>query len=355
MKRYKVAIVGAGIGASHLQAYLQLPDKFEVTCLCDLDTKRASQALQGHPAIAHTTDLGAVLASADIELVDICLPPQLHYQACSDVLAAGKHAVCEKPLTASVSEAEQLKQQAQHAGRQVFPVFQYRYGPGASQLLALIKAGLTGKAYVASLETHWHRDSDYYAVDWRGTWAGELGGAIVSHAIHIHDWLSFALGPVAQVYAQLGTRVNAIEVEDCAALSLQMTSGALATSSVTLGAAGDTSRLRFCFEKLTAASGTTAYQFADDNWSFSARAPHPQAAVDACVAAVPEALAGFAGLFDSIYHCLEGLPHHAVTIDDAIASVGLASAIYHAARTQTPQQLPLGPDHPLYQGWLPES
>jgi predicted dehydrogenase len=57
-------------------------------------------------------------------------------------------------------------------------------------------------------------------VPWRGTWAGEAGGAILGHAIHAHDLLCRYFGPVAQVQARLATRVNEIETEDCAAVSM---------------------------------------------------------------------------------------------------------------------------------------
>jgi hypothetical protein len=59
------------------------------------------------------------------------------------------------------------------------------------------------------------------------------------------------LGPVSSIYAKLSTRVNDIEVEDCAALSLEMSNGALVTSSITLGAAEDVSRIKICFSNLT--------------------------------------------------------------------------------------------------------
>ena len=84
----------------------------------------------------------------------------------------------------------------QQTGRKVFPVFQYRYGAGAAKLQKLMAAGLAGTPLVGSLETHWHRDEAYYAVNWRGSWAGERGGTILGHAIHIHDWLSFAFGEI---------------------------------------------------------------------------------------------------------------------------------------------------------------
>jgi hypothetical protein len=55
------------------------------------------------------------------------------------------------------------------------------------------------------------------------------------------------MGPVAEVTALTDTRVNQIETEDCAALAFRMQNGALATSSVTLGAGNDTTRLTLLF------------------------------------------------------------------------------------------------------------
>src|SRR5690606_23848314 len=107
-----------------------------------------------------------------------------------------------------------------------------------------------------------------------------------------------------------------IEVEDCAALAIRMQSGALVTSSVTLGAADDTSRLRFCFEGLTAESGRLPYRPAEDRWTFTARAPAAQAAIDACLAAVPAVPAGYAGLFAAIGDALDGRPGGEVTLED---------------------------------------
>ena len=185
----RVAIIGAGIGAEHLDGYRALPDRFQVATLCDLDTARAAKATGGDPGIAISGDLEAVLADPAIDLIDVCLPPHLHFPVSMKALQAGKHVICEKPIVRSLDEADQLQAAAEASGRQVFPVFQYRYGPGLAQLKALQAAGLAGRAYVASLETHWNRDAAYYAIPWRGTWAGESGGALLGHAIHAHDLL----------------------------------------------------------------------------------------------------------------------------------------------------------------------
>lgn len=348
----EVAILGAGIGAQHLDGFLAVPDRFRVRWICDLDAARARPLCERSGA-RFTTDMAQVLADPAVAVVDVCLPPDLHFAACSAALEAGKQVICEKPLVPSLAQADRLAEIAARTGRQVFPVFQYRYGPGTAQLRALIAAGLAGRPLVATLETHWHRPAEYYAVPWRGTWAGERGGAILGHAIHIHDLLAWLLGPVAEVHAMLATRVNAIEVEDCAALAIRLESGALATSSVTLGAATDTSRLRLAFEHLTVESGLNPYRPAEGQWTFTARAPAEQAAVDAVLAKVTAPLAGYAGLFAAVAAALDGRPGDEVTLADARRSLEFVTAVYHSARTHAPVALPLGPEHPLYSGWTP--
>lgn len=349
---HNVAIVGAGIGAQHLDGFLALPETYRVTHICDLDAARAAPLCTASGA-AYAADFKALLADPAVEIIDICLPPKLHFETCAAALEAGKHVICEKPLVASLAEADRLAEIAARTGRQVFPVFQYRYGPGIAQLKALIAAGLAGKPYVATLETHWNRQPDYYAIPWRGTWAGEQGGAILGHAIHIHDLVADILGPVAEVHALLATRVNIIEVEDCAALSLRMESGALVTSSVTLGAATDTSRLRFVFEGFTAESARNPYRPAEGEWTFAARAPTSQAAIEAALADVQPVAPGYAGLFAAAAEALAGRPGAEVTLTDARRSLEFVTAVYAASRSGAPVALPLGPDHPLYGGWMP--
>ncbi|MBP0482507.1 Gfo/Idh/MocA family protein [Sagittula salina] len=347
-----VAIIGAGIGREHLAAYQQLPELFEVVTLCDLDVARA-KAVAGPCGVAVCSSLDAVLAS-DVDLIDICLPPHLHLAACEKALAAGKDVICEKPLVASLAEADRLIAAAEASGRRVFPVFQYRYGPGTAQLRAVLESGLVGKLYAGTIETHWNRDAAYYAVDWRGTWAGERGGAILGHAIHIHDYLPAFLGPVARVYAELATRVNDIDVEDCAALSLRMQSGAVLTSSVTLGGATDMTRMRLVFEGVTVETGLSPYAPAAHGWTFTARAPATQAQLDAVLATVGPEEVGFVGFFRAVAEALAGDGARAVTLADGRRSLEFVSAVYQSARTSLPVSLPLGPDFPLYGSWLPQ-
>jgi len=348
-----VAIIGAGIGREHLLAYLELPEQFKVTTICELDAARAKNLIALSPDIIHESDLDAVLNNPAIDIIDVCLPPHQHFETCVRALEAGKQVICEKPLVASVHDADRLKVCCDKSGLSVFPVFQYRYGLGGQQMRKLIDSGIAGKAFTGTLETHWNRDTAYYEPEWRGTWTGEQGGAVLNHAIHIHDWLSFVFGPVRSVYADLATRVNEIEVEDCAALSIRMANGALVTSSITLGAADDTTRLRFCFAGLTAESGSAPYAPAEDPWIFTARAPTEQKTIDEQLAGMDAPPSGYVGLFSGIADALSGISGNEVTLADGRHSLEFVSAVYHSARTGRPVELPLTEEHVTYRGWQP--
>jgi predicted dehydrogenase len=196
-----------------------------VATLCDLDTDRAMAVAGGDVTLRIVSDIAGILVDDSIDLVDICLPPHLHAEVAIAALDAGKHVICEKPLARSLPRSTPFATPRTASPGTLFPVFQYRFGPAFSALDEMVREGLTGPPVVASLETHWNRGPDYYAVPWRGTWAGEAGGAILGHAIHAHDLLCRYFGPVAQVQAQLATRVNEIETEDCAAISMGSATG----------------------------------------------------------------------------------------------------------------------------------
>jgi predicted dehydrogenase len=349
---HRVAIIGAGIGAEHLEAYRNLPGLFDVRVMCDLDAARARNVV-GQDAIRVVTELQAVLSDDGIDLVDICLPPHLHVSTALAAIRAGKVVICEKPIACNLADIDQLIEVANQRQARVFPVFQYRYGPALAQLRALIDNGMTGKAFAASFETHWSRDAAYYDVAWRGTWEGEQGGAILGHAIHAHDLMTWALGPVAHVSASLATRVNPIETDDCAAISCQMQSGALVSSSVTLGAATDTSRIKIMFENLTAESGSNPYAPGADPWTFTARGELDQAKLDRFVSQVSDVKTGFAGFLEAAAHDLKHGTKTCVSLEDGRRSVELVTAIYQAARSGERVALPLDRNAPLYKGWQP--
>jgi predicted dehydrogenase len=270
---WSVAVVGCGIGRAHIAGYRSHPGKFQVLALCDIDEKGLAAVGDEFSIPRRTKSIDDVLRMEDVEIVDICTPPALHVAQTLAALAAGKEVVCEKPLAGSLSEVDRvIAAEARAAGR-VMPVFQYRYGDSLQKAKRIIELGIAGKPYLATVETAWRRTPAYYETPWRGRRETELGGVLLTHAIHSHDLLTYLMGPVASVFARTATRVNPVEVEDCAVASLVMQSGALASLAATLGSHQEVSRLRLCFKHVTFESSQKPYAPGDEPWQIIPASP----------------------------------------------------------------------------------
>ncbi len=355
----RVGIAGLGVGRGHAEAYLALSDCFELSAVCDVDEVKAqtwAAAWGSHRVCREFSELCAV---PDLDVIDICTPSFLHFSQIKQALAAGKHVICEKPIAGSLGEIDDLIVAEASSGRRLLPIFQYRFGSGIQKLKHLVDQGIAGRPYVATVETHWRRQGAYYE-RWHGRWERELGGPIVTLAVHAHDVICSILGPVRRVYATMATRVNPIETEDCVAATLEMANGALVTSSVTTGSAKQISRLRFCFSNLAAESNTEPYTQTADPWTFTGDSPEIDGQIEAALARFTPGPGRFVGQFLSCYDALTGVaePPGAkgllrVTLADARASIELITALYHSAETGNPVELPIARDHPKYAGWRP--
>ena len=164
----------------------------------------------------------------------------------------------------------------------------------------IIDRGLAGRPYLATVETAWKRTPEYYKMAWRGRWESARGGVLLSQATHLHDLLTYLLGPVASVFARTTTRVNPVEVEDCAVASLVMRSGALAALSATLGSHKEISRLRFCCEHVTLKSAQAPYSPGDDPWEFVPASPEVADRIADALAGHGFVSSGFAGIVGSL-------------------------------------------------------
>jgi predicted dehydrogenase len=352
MRRLKVGVVGSGIGASHIEGYQALPDLYEVAAVCDIDTARAAAVAENYGVPATVGRLEDLLAR-DLDVIDICTPSGLHQSQAIAALQAGFHTVVEKPVAKSLAEVDAVAEAEAASGRRLCPIFQYRFGHGFQKLRHLMAKGLAERPSVATAETHWWRGPGYYAeARWRGTFAGELGGCLTTHAIHIHDLLCEVLGPLASVHARTSNRLKRNETEDMAVLSLEFTCGAFATSSVTLGSRQEMSRLRFCFENLVAESGLDPYNPGHEPWTF----PHDDPDARARIAAALEDFAPLPERFIGQFHRLHGALTTAaplpVTLTDARRAIELLTAGYYSAMTGEAVALPVPPGHPFYDGWF---
>lgn len=111
----KIALVGYGHwGPNYARLMFQRSDCEFWACV-DTDAVRRQQARTDYPSVGVSDDLTGVLNNRSIDAVIIATPAHTHYALVQQCLAAGKHVLCEKPLSLCAAECEQLYQQALRA------------------------------------------------------------------------------------------------------------------------------------------------------------------------------------------------------------------------------------------------
>src|SRR5829696_9970252 len=111
----------AFMGAAHSQAWRNVHRFFDVpvtprmAALCGRNPGRAGAAAVRLGWSAVETDWRALVRRDDVGLVDVCTPGDSHAEIAIEALAAGKHVLCEKPLSNSVAEAEDMVAAAERA------------------------------------------------------------------------------------------------------------------------------------------------------------------------------------------------------------------------------------------------
>jgi predicted dehydrogenase len=143
----------------------------------------------------------ALIADPDLDAVYNPLPNALHAEWTIRALEAGKHVLCEKPIAATVAEAEAMAAAATRAGRVLVEAFHYRYHPLFARLRALIESGEIGE--VRHLEAHFCipmlRRGD---IRWNASLAG---GALMDagcYTVHLLRHLAAAEPTVVDARAQ---------------------------------------------------------------------------------------------------------------------------------------------------------
>ncbi|HEY2423974.1 MAG TPA: Gfo/Idh/MocA family oxidoreductase, partial [Chthoniobacterales bacterium] len=327
------------------------PDQFDLVALCDIDPAKASQVARDLNVRDVVHDFRDLLTRTDVDVIDLCTPPYQHFDQLQSGLKAGKHMICEKPLLGSLSEVDRLSDLVAESEKQVMPIFQYRFGHGLQKLKHLVDRKLTGEAFVFNVDVAWWRSEEYYRdKPWRGKRSTELGGALLSQAIHAVDMIFYILGPAKTVSAFTRTRVSPIDVEDCVAIAVELADGSLGTISVTLGSITQISRHRFTFRRLTAESNTEPYSNSREPWSISAVDKASEAAITEALNDFKPQFEGYEGQFSRFFTALQDGGELPVTIEDARRSLEFIGAVYHSNESGERVELPLGRQHPKYYG-----
>ena len=170
-----------------------------------------------------------LVADPEIDVVCIATPTGTHRDIAVAAAAAGKHVLTEKPIATTLADADAMIDACAAANVQLGVIFMYRFMDTARKMKEAIDTGLIGRPVLGECIGKFWRDQAYYdSAEWRGTWAVEGGGSLMTQTSHTLDLMLWMLGPVAQVAGFFTvTPAHSIETEDLVVGSLRFASGAL--------------------------------------------------------------------------------------------------------------------------------
>ena len=168
-----------------------------------------------------------LIQSGEVDAVVIATPHWLHGELAIQALKAGLDVLCEKPLTVTVAEADEVLEAAGQSRGIFAVVHQKRFEPAYLYTKELLDSGELGSIYRCSMvESAWRSENYYRSSPWRGTWKGEGGGVLLNQAPHILDRYAWLCGMPETVTARCDTALHDIEVEDTASAILHHANGA---------------------------------------------------------------------------------------------------------------------------------
>jgi predicted dehydrogenase len=150
-KEIQFGILGWGYWGPKIARNLASLSQGAVTMVADMDSYRLASLKAQQPSLRITTRAADVFES-DVDAVVIVTPVNTHYMLAREALLAGKHVLVEKPLTANVSQAEELVALAKQQQRILMVGHTFEYNPGVNELRKLIQNDDLGKIYCIEAE-----------------------------------------------------------------------------------------------------------------------------------------------------------------------------------------------------------
>jgi predicted dehydrogenase len=233
-----VGVIGLGtIHDGHVRGYQQASDVCRITAVCDIDVSLAERRASELNAAPYV-DYHELLASDDLDVVDVILPHNLHFAVVRESLLHGKHTLVEKPMAVSSKEARQLLDLAEERGVSFTVAENTRFVTAYLRALEILRAGVIGTVrLVRTLICGSEVERLSRPESWKGRRDGSVGGAILDagpHSFYLLEWL---IEPVAELSATTAKLIETSEVEDYAIVSGRLENGSRFTSEFTFTAA----------------------------------------------------------------------------------------------------------------------
>lgn len=205
----RVGVVGVGfMGSVHLAAYAGMPE-VDVVGVADSNAEAAALAAATVGSRPYTS-YEELVASEDVDVVDVCLPTAFHRDLALRAARDGKHVILEKPIALTLEEADEILEAFKPCDGRLFVGHVVRFFPEYVRIKRMLDAGDLGTVGVARTSRRspllmgWN---DWYA-DRRAS-----GGVLVDLLVHDFDFLRWCFGEVERVYARgvLGREYNRLD------------------------------------------------------------------------------------------------------------------------------------------------
>ena len=228
-KKLRVGVIGAGsiAQACHLPGYAK-NDHVDLVAFADPVPERHKEMgklysdLKGY---AHFKDM---LSNEKLDVVSVCAPNKYHCAAALAALEARCHVLCEKPIAATLKEADRMMAAAKKVRRKLMIGFTHRLFSGPIACRELLKEKAIGKPFMIRVRfAHGGPYPGWAKSDWFYKQDDAAGGAMLDMGIHAIDLCLWLFGPIVGVSAKAAALIKRIEVDDNAVMILEFKSGAL--------------------------------------------------------------------------------------------------------------------------------
>lgn len=328
------ALVGAGgIAQSYAQAFENHPEaKLLAVADVRLDAAQAMAERFGCPAFASYQELLA--EGMPVEAVVVCTPPDSHEEVTTAFARDGIHVLCEKPFALSPASARRMAAEARHAGVLLTMGSKFRYVEDVIKARSLVASGNLGE--VVLFENAFTARVDM-SRRWNSNPAVSGGGVLIDNGTHSVDLMRYFLGPLAEVHAVEGKRIQGLEVEDTARLFVRSACGVMGSVDLSwslnkeldwylniYGSQG-TVQVGWKQSKYRQASGHDWVVFGSGYNKFQA----------------------FRSQLTNFARAIRGNEPLLITVEDALASVDVIDAAYHSLRAAPWTGISARSDDPL--------
>ncbi len=219
-----VAIIGGGFaGAVHVEEMLSHVDVDRVS-VADSDPHQLDRISRDYPTARAEADYRALLEDPSIDVVDVCLPHDLHHPVVLEAFAAGKHVIADKPIANTLAEADEMIMAGEDAGRRFYVALNQRFLPCHQRTKDLLDDGLIDRISLATLTVAGdERPRMGLPGHWKGTWDHAGGGALADSGTHIVDLALHWFGAPTALQCHLARHVieSPDKADDTAALILE--------------------------------------------------------------------------------------------------------------------------------------